>query len=124
MIITFARANATGSVSFTDDAKRLNVAITRAKAGVVIIGHLATSIAACTSGFTSLLHDLRKQGAIYDYANDGADPPLRPLTKDGFKKIRETIPSRHNRCTASPETGGKGQSPSVRQPRRHKGTGR
>ena len=33
VIITFARANATGSVGFTDDAKRPNVAITRKKQG-------------------------------------------------------------------------------------------
>ena len=42
MIISLVRANATGSVGFTDDAKRLNVAIARARAGVTIVGHLAT----------------------------------------------------------------------------------
>ena len=46
VIISLVRANATASVGFTDDAKRLNVAITRAKAGVVIVGHLATTLAA------------------------------------------------------------------------------
>ena len=39
VIISLVRANATGSVGFTDDAKRLNVAITRARAGIIIVGH-------------------------------------------------------------------------------------
>ena len=64
VIISLVRANATRSVGFTDDAKRLNVAIARAKAGVIIVGHLATTLAAGTSGIASLLHDLRKQGAV------------------------------------------------------------
>ena len=51
VIISFVRANATGIAGFTDDAKRFDLAITRAKAGVVIVGHLATSLAASTSGF-------------------------------------------------------------------------
>ena len=92
VIITFVRANATGSVGFTDDAKRLNVAITRAKAGVVIIGHLATSLAACTSGFASLLHDLRKQGAIYQDARSRTDPLMCPLTKEDFNKYEKQFP--------------------------------
>ena len=41
VIISLVRANATGSVGFTDDAKRFNVAITRARAGVIIVGHLS-----------------------------------------------------------------------------------
>ena len=58
VIISFVSANSSGKVGFTDDARRLNVAITRAKAGVVIIGHLVTSLAASSSGFRMLLHDL------------------------------------------------------------------
>ena len=93
VIISLVRANATGSVGFTDDAKRLNVAITRAKAGVIIVGHLATTLAAGTSGIASLLHDLRKQGAIFEYARPGANHPLTLMTKDDFDKYDSEFPA-------------------------------
>ena len=75
VIISLVRANATGSVGFTDDAKRLNVAITRAKAGVVIVGHLATTLAAGTSGISTLLHELHQQAAVFQYAPELTSPP-------------------------------------------------
>ena len=93
VIITFVRANATGSVGFTDDAKRLNVAITRAMSGVITVGHLATSLAASTSGFGSLLHDLRKQGAIYEYARSRTDPPMCAMTEEDFNKYEREFPA-------------------------------
>ena len=83
VIISVVRANATGSVGFTADAKRLNVAL------VIIVGHLATSLAASTSGFGSLLYELRKQGAIYDYRHGNANPPIIMMTKEVFKKYEE-----------------------------------
>ena len=64
MIISFVSANATGSVGFKDDAKRLNVSIARAKAGVIIVGHLATSLAASTSGFGSPLRATHARGDL------------------------------------------------------------
>ena len=60
VIISFVRASSSGKVGFTGDARRLNVAMSRARAGVVIIGHLATSLAASSSGFRTLLHDLKR----------------------------------------------------------------
>ena len=85
VIISFIRANTTGIVGFTDDAKRLNVAIARAKAGVIIVGRLATSLAASTSGFRPLFYELHKQGAIYDYQHEDTHPPMVMMTEKVFK---------------------------------------
>ena len=93
MIISFVRANATGGVRFTDDAKRFNVAITRAKAGVIIAGHLVTSLAASTSGFGPLLYELRKQGAIYDYQHEDTNPPMITMTEEVFKMCEAQFPA-------------------------------
>ena len=93
VIISFVRANASGSVGFTDDAKRLNVAIARAKAGVTIVGHLATSLAATASGFGSLLYELRKQGAIYDYQHGRTNPPMINMSEEVFKKYETQFPA-------------------------------
>ena len=93
MIISFVRANAIGSVGFTDDAKRFNVATARAKAGVIIVGHLATSLAASTSGFGSLLYELRMQGAICEYQDGNTNPPMVMMSKEDFKKYEEEFPA-------------------------------
>ena len=92
VIISLVRANATGSVGFTDDAKRLNVAITRAKAGVVIVGHLATTLAAGTSGISTLLHELRQQAAVFQYAPESTTP-LRQLTRKEFDVHDRAFPA-------------------------------
>ena len=92
VIISLVRANATGSVSFTDDSKRLNVAITRAKAGAIIVGHLATTLAAGTSGIASLLHDLRNQGAIFEHARPEAERPLILMTSEDFDNYDSQFP--------------------------------
>ena len=42
VIITLVRCNSTGQLGFLDDFRRLNVGITRAKAGLIIIGSYRT----------------------------------------------------------------------------------
>ena len=89
VIIPFFRANSSGKVGFTDDARRLNVAISRARAGVVIIGHLATSLAASSSGFRTFLHDLKRQGGIYEYKAPDAKEYMRCMSNRDYDKIQE-----------------------------------
>ena len=91
VIISFVRANAAGNAGFTDDANRFNVAITRAKAGVIIVGHLATSLAASTSGFGQLLFDLRRQRAVYQYCPDSRQR-LALMSAQDYKEIEQKFP--------------------------------
>ena len=92
VIISFVRANSGGKVGFTDDARRLNVAISRAKAGVVIIGHLATSLAASRSGFITLLRNLKQQGSIYEYKAVDSHERMRCMSNKDYDKIQEITP--------------------------------
>ena len=73
--------------------RNVNVAITRAKAGVIIVGHLATSLAASTSGFGPLLYELCKQGAIYDYQHEDTHPPMIMMTEKVFKMSEAQFPA-------------------------------
>ena len=95
VVISFVRANSSGKLGFTDDARRLNVAISRAKARVVINGHLATSLgalAALSSGFITLLRDLKQQGGIYEYKALGSKERMRCMSNKGYDKIQEITP--------------------------------
>ena len=61
------------------------------EAGVVIAGHLVTSMVASTSGFGPLLYELRKQGAIYDYHAEEEHPVLE-MMDEVFRRSEAEFP--------------------------------
>ena len=67
VIVSLVRANPTSKVGFTDDARRINVATSRARRAVIIVGHVPTCMAATTSGLPELLSSLAQDGALFEY---------------------------------------------------------
>jgi hypothetical protein len=69
----FTRSNQNGSVGFLDELRRANVAFTRAKNQLVLVGDLVTLTGAANSGFRELARSLRDhvvaRGDLRDYGD-------------------------------------------------------
>jgi superfamily I DNA and/or RNA helicase len=71
VIFGFTRSNSRGSVGFFSDVRRSNVAFSRAKQRLVMVGDMSTLVNASDTGFRSMmtaLHDhLRQRGNLRGY---------------------------------------------------------
>ena len=81
VVVALVRANPTGRVVFTDDGRRLNVAITRARAGVVIVGHVPTAAMSTGSGMSRLVEELKDMECVLETYEGGARQMDRNATR-------------------------------------------
>ena len=63
IVLSCVRSNNRGNIGFVDDAKRLNVALTRAKYGLVIFGD-ANCLSSGSSLWYNLIQSLRERGCV------------------------------------------------------------
>ncbi|KAL6763891.1 P-loop containing nucleoside triphosphate hydrolase protein [Haematococcus lacustris] len=64
VVFSCVRANAQGQVGFLDDWRRLNVAITRARRGLIIVGNTATLMT--DPHWAALITNLQERGLVTD----------------------------------------------------------
>lgn len=78
VIVSFVRANARHRVGFLKDYRRMNVAITRARACLLLLGHAETLGNCPVEDLSALVADARERGRIVpSTVVDGADTRAR-----------------------------------------------
>lgn len=69
IIISTVRSNGNGNVGFLSNRQRANVALTRARHCLWVIGN-ETTLALSDSIWTKLIRDSKRRGCFYDAVND------------------------------------------------------
>ena len=65
LILSFVRANTQNAIGFIDNPKRLNVALTRAKYSLIMLGN-AKTLKNSNSDIAILIDDARKRGCFFE----------------------------------------------------------
>lgn len=68
VIISLTRSNARGDIGFLSSPERVNVLLTRAREGVIMIGHMDTFLKSKKGGslWTKLFNLLKENGHLHD----------------------------------------------------------
>ncbi len=90
ILVSAVRASAHGAAGagFLSDARRLNVLLTRARRGLLLVGHAATLL--CDPAWGGLLADLWQRGLV---RGDGLEPLRRlPAAEDAPRSATSPVP--------------------------------
>lgn len=100
ILVSAVRASAHGAAGagFLSDARRLNVLLTRARRGLLLVGHVATLLRDPAWG--GLLVDLWRRGLV---RGEGLEP-LQRLRADGDGAHRAGSPAPQVRFPSGPRT--------------------
>ena len=74
VILSCVRSNSKNAVGFVSEFRRLNVALTRAKLGIVVLCHAQTLENGPSKDLKMLVGDARKRGMLIDYLFESDNP--------------------------------------------------
>jgi hypothetical protein len=93
IIISFVRANSKGNIGFLSDFRRLNVAITRARYALLMVGHSET-LANNEKDVSALLVDAKAREKIFSYKEIA---PQLQLKSEGKPRKKQHPTSKHEK---------------------------